>query len=435
MNQLKIVVIADDITGAAEIAGIASGMRLKAALLMADGSSRIAIPGNCEVCVIATDTRSENALEAALAVGSICGCIKEQMPGCGEGAQCVVFKKVDSVLRGNILAELQAAMAELGRGECLLLAQNPSKGRVISGGRYRIDDRRLMDTPFRYDPEFPANTDLAAELLVAHHRQSLRQSSHCSAGNDGIPLPGISSLPVGGEISRSMPLSVAGHKDGGIIYVADATTEADVEGQLSKCAGGMLLAGGADLFRALCKSLAGRSSRTDAGPAGSLSAFSLSEDGKLLVVCGSTQSGSLLSQPLIRSFGGEECPMPDDVFHGACPDAWIASMQSRYLDSRCLIMSVGSHEKRGADYARRLRRVMAEACMRLASECRPAALVIEGGATAYSALSRMGWRAFSVEGQLEPGVVALRLDEGKVGKGALVILKPGSYAWGRVFGG
>lgn len=431
MNHPLIVVIADDITGAAEIAGIASDMRLKAALLMADGSSRIAIPGNCEVCVIATDTRSGNAREAALAVGGICGCIKEQVMECGEGAQCVVIKKVDSVLRGNILAELQAAMGELGREECLLLAQNPSKGRVISGGRYSIEGRRLMDTPFRYDPEFPANTDLAAELLLAHHRQSPRWG----AGNEGIPLPGISSLPVGGEISRSMPLSVAGHKDGGIIYVADATTESDVEVQLSKCVRGMLLAGGADLFRALCKSLAGHSSCPDAGRAGPLSALSLSEDGKLLVVCGSTQSGSLLSQPLIRSFGGKEFAMPDDVFHGASPDEWIASMQSRYRDSRCLIMSVGSHEKRGADYARRLRRVMAEACLRLAGECRPAVLVIEGGATAYSALSRMGWRAFSVEGQLEPGVVALRLDEGKEETGPLVILKPGSYAWGRVFGG
>lgn len=78
---------------------------------------------------------------------------------------------------------------------------------------------------------------------------------------------------------------------------------------------------------------------------------------------------------------------------------------------------------------------MADACRRLALECQPATIVIEGGATAYSALSRMGWHAFSVEGQLEPGVVALRLDVGNGEKGPLVILKPGSYAWGRVFGG
>lgn len=435
MIHPQIVVIADDITGAAEIAGIASDMRMSAAMLMADGSSRIAIPDNYDVCVVATDTRSENTIQAALAAERICGSVRSRIDEGAFANGCLVFKKVDSVLRGNILVELRAAMLALGQKECLLLAQNPSKGRVISGGRYSVDGQPLMDTPFRFDPEFPANTDRCTELLLAHYRQSLRQYGLRGA-EGGTPIPNISSLPVGAEISDCLPISVRGFHNEGIIYVADATTEADVERQLGKRTGGMLVAGGADLFRAVCKTMGGVSSRSKTESVSSLSSLaSLCKDGKLLIVCGSTQSGSLLSQPLIRSMGGTECPMPDDVFHGASPEAWISSMLSLWRERRCLIMSVGQHEKRGADYARRLRSVMAEACCELALECQPAALVIEGGATAYSALSLMGWRSFIVEGQLEPGVVALRLDEGNGKTQPLVVLKPGSYSWGRVFGG
>lgn len=435
MSHPQIVVIADDITGAAEIAGIASDMRMSTAMLMADGSSRIAIPDNYDVCVVATDTRSENAIQAALTAERICGSVRSRIDEGAFANGCLVFKKVDSVLRGNILAELRAAMLALGQKGCLLLAQNPSKGRVISGGRYSVDGQPLMDTPFRFDPEFPANTDRCTELLLVHYRQSLRQYGLRDV-EGGTPIPNISSLPVGAEISNRLPISIRGSHNEGIIYVADATTEADVERQLSKRTGDMLVAGGADLFRGVCKALGGVSSRAEAEQAICLSSLaSHSRDGKLLIVCGSTQSGSLLSQPLIRSMGGTECPMPDDVFHGASPEAWISSMLSFWREGRCLIMSVGLHEKRGADYARRLRSVMAEACRELTLECQPAALVIEGGATAYSALSLMGWRSFIVEGQLEPGVVALRLDEGNGKTQPLVVLKPGSYSWGRVFGG
>lgn len=436
MSHPLIVVIADDITGAAEIAGIASDMRMSAAMLMADGSSRIAIPENYDVCVVATDTRSENTIQAALTAERICGSVRSRIDEGAFANGCLVFKKVDSVLRGNILVELRAAMLALGQKECLLLAQNPSKERVISGGRYSVDGQPLMDTPFRFDPEFPANTDRCTELLLAHYRQSLRQYGLRGA-EGGTPIPNISSLPVGAEISDCLPISVRGFHNEGIIYVADATTEADVERQLRKCTEGMLLAGGADLFRAVCKTMGGISaSGPDAEFVSSLSSLaSLCKDGKLLIVCGSTQSGSLLSQPLIRSIGGTECAMPDDVFHGASPEAWISSMLSLWREGRCLIMSVGQHEKRGADYARRLRSVMAEACRELALECQPAALVIEGGATAYSALCLMEWHTFSVVGQLEPGVVALRLDEGNGKTQPLVVLKPGSYLWGRVFGG
>jgi uncharacterized protein YgbK (DUF1537 family) len=53
------------------------------------------------------------------------------------------------------------------------------------------------------------------------------------------------------------------------------------------------------------------------------------------------------------------------------------------------------------------------------------AIFVEGGATAWTLVKRLGWRRFRVSRELAPGVVTL----GVVGGGPSVTMKPGSYAW------
>lgn len=432
MCNIKIVVIADDITGAAEIAGIASDMYLSTAMLMADGSSGFAIPDKCQVCVIATDTRSMSVDNAVCVIENVCHCIANQL----RDGKYIVFKKVDSVLRGNILAELQATMSVLNIHGTLLLAQNPSKGRIISGGHYTIDGKPLQETAFGYDPEFPANTNDAGELLSAHYRLSIRRNAAANF-DDGLPLC-IFTLPVDDDIDETS-VTFGDITNVNTLFIADATTIAEVNCQLAKRTDRILLAGGADLFRATaerfilqssdCYSTLFSTTLSSLRPA--------SEDKKLLIICGSTQSQSLISQPLMQVLKTVEYAMPDDVFNGNDPSKWISLMVSAYLSNQCLIMSVGNHEKRGGDYARRLRCVMAEASDALVSADIPSSIVIEGGATAFRVLSNLKWRIFRVICQLEPGIVALQLisnDNDNVEESQpIVVLKPGSYNWGNVF--
>jgi len=54
----------------------------------------------------------------------------------------------------------------------------------------------------------------------------------------------------------------------------------------------------------------------------------------------------------------------------------------------------------------------------------PANIIIEGGATAYAIFQQLGWKSFSVIGELAPGVVQLQS-----AAGPMVTLKPGSYPW------
>jgi uncharacterized protein YgbK (DUF1537 family) len=70
---------------------------------------------------------------------------------------------------------------------------------------------------------------------------------------------------------------------------------------------------------------------------------------------------------------------------------------------------------------------MADVAQRVVEQGGVAHLIVEGGATAYCVIERMGWRSFEVVGQLSPGVITLRPQD--PGGEMLFTLKPGSYRW------
>lgn len=147
-------VIADDITGAAEIAGIGYSFGLHTVLMT---ETEETIP-ECELLVFATDTRSMNRKEAVEETRRVIRYLKNREMG-------RLFKKTDSALRGHIAAELQALKEETEYQQILLLPQNPTKGRTVQNGIYCIGGTPLHKTAFAYDPEFPANSPVVSELV------------------------------------------------------------------------------------------------------------------------------------------------------------------------------------------------------------------------------------------------------------------------------
>ena len=95
------IVIADDITGAAEIAGIAFSHGADVRLVCSSSVSccNVATDGTT---VIATDTRSMSEAEAIAETHRIASALSHQ--------PSAIFKKTDSALRGHVVAELQALM-------------------------------------------------------------------------------------------------------------------------------------------------------------------------------------------------------------------------------------------------------------------------------------------------------------------------------------
>ncbi len=371
----KTVVIADDITGAAEIAGVALRHGVSAVL-----TTNIAEPiPETDVFIIATDTRSGNEDNARNVVEQISKNLKD--------VDCQIFKKTDSVLRGHIIAELQTIVNIKGFDCALLLPQNPSKGRVIIEGKYLINNVPLDKTDFRNDPEFPSFTSCVEELLKG------KAVNICV--NDRL-------------------------KNDKSIQIADASNAEELKTQLNKAENmNVLLAGGADLFDALLQKKY-PNSRQVAG-------CRLPNPQHSIIVCGSTQSKSIANEKYIQSIGAQESIMPMDVFKGGSAESWINEMSETYKKARSVIVTVGEKENGGSECAVRLRTLMAEAAFRLVAIQQPDLLIIEGGATAFAILSHLNWNCYKLKNEYASGIVSMTYGNTEI------ILKPGSYPWGTLF--
>ena len=363
-----LIVIADDLTGAAEIAGVAWRMGFSVRLDMQSPHQAT----TADVLVIATDTRQMTPGEASATTDGIIRQLKSRYPS---SKDLLYFKKTDSALRGHIVGELLTMMAALGLNKALLLAQNPSKGRVITSGRFLINGVPLDETPFRNDPEFPTCTSIIGELLAEAHSLSTNASLR-----EGI-------------------------------NVADAASQEEITKQLKKADNNTLLAGAADFFTACIRQFAiGEKSRSNIAP-------SEIKTEKRLLVQGSTQS-------ITYGRNMKEMLMPDEVFHGGSPYVWIAQLKICFEKEPSMAVRIPQAPTGGKAYAIRLRKKMAEAVAQiLESQTIPVHLLIEGGATAFAIVRRMGWQSFDLVKEDAPGVVTLSH------RNFLITLKPGSYPW------
>ena len=148
-----IVVIADDLTGAAELAGAALAYGLSAEVqTIFDPSSP------AEVVCVDTDTRLLPPEQAAARVAEVARSIVVARPEW-------IFKKCDSVLRGPVLAEARATAGVMGRKRILIVPANPTRHRIIRDGCYFIDGRPLPETAFAHDPAHPRTTAQVTALL------------------------------------------------------------------------------------------------------------------------------------------------------------------------------------------------------------------------------------------------------------------------------
>ena len=370
----RMIVIADDITGAAEIAGIAFSQGQQVRLVC--GSPLCCDHVAAQTMVIATDTRSMSETEAVTTIKRMI--LPLYMEGDGER---LLFKKTDSALRGHVVAELSALMEATGYQRAVYLPANPTKGRIIrngiyyikevSGERLEVRDVPISETAFNYDPEFPAKTSVLKERFP-------------DAKAKGIIMP-------------------------------DAESKEDIQDVVAKYNDGKtLFAGAADLFTAL--------DHGDGSPDHSRLTTTDQENrphDHTLILCGSTQS-----KPL--DFGIPIAPMPREVYDGS-EDISLWNTNA-YQEKHSLILTMPYTHRTGKEVAVHLRTMMAAKAKELVAVYCPQHLIIEGGATAWATLQALGWTDFTITAQLAPGIVQMSATNG-----TLVTLKPGSYPWGNLF--
>ncbi|HEX2851734.1 MAG TPA: four-carbon acid sugar kinase family protein [Opitutaceae bacterium] len=382
MLRPPIVVIADDLTGAAEIAAIGHRHGLTASII-----SEFRPPQHqADLLVFDTDSRLDPPEIAAEKVRALGGIVAE-IP------RAFLYKKTDSVLRGAVRAELDALAHSVDQTRVLLVPANPALGRTVQNGHYAINGVPLHTTAFGRDPHHPARTSAVAELL----------------GNMG-----------------SLPLSVIGREaspapDG--ISVGDATSTSDVAGW-ARCATAnpdLMLAGAAEFFSALLHERGLHAHSIFPPPA---------MEEPVLVISGTTSpAGVVLRQDANRA-RVPLLPIPAAALRepAAAKTAiqeWIEVVQARLGSSGHAVAVIDGPVLNDHALAEAIRRAFADLARELVTHRKTAHLIVEGGATAAAITRTLGWRELQVVHEWAPGVVSLRAGA----SGTMLTLKPGSYAW------
>jgi uncharacterized protein YgbK (DUF1537 family) len=355
----KILVIADDLSGAAEIAGAGWRFGLMSRLVR-EPIARV----EEGLAVLDTDSRLLPAERAAQVIRDFIRQIRTEKLD-------LIYKKTDSVLRGPVRAEIESLLDTLKLDQSLLVPQNPSRGRTITRGVYRIDGVPLDETSFKDDPDHPAKTSVVTELL--------------------------------GSSSK--------------ITVGDASSGEELLGQARRITPGMLPAGGVEFFEANLTRLSLSASR---------SSLSCLPGATKLFVCGSAsqQSHVLLAQ--FQARGRPVCPMPASVFRGnAPPETWANQLGAALEGSPEVLAVIDQPVDRTPGASARLQRALAETVAHVLVRRRIDTLLLEGGATASAVCRRMNWNNFDMEGELSDGAVIMRAGAAK----QRIAIKPGSYLW------
>jgi len=390
-----IVAIADDLTGAAELGGIALRHRLTAEVQTEFDPST-----DVDLTIIDTDTRAGSAEEAV-------GRLEMVADQCLEAATGQVFKKVDSVLRGHVMVELIALLEAWDRCRALLVPANPSLGRTVTRGQYWIDDQPLHTTGFASDPEYPATTSDVRQMLLARRMH-----------------------PIRGRLDASEHWAVHVHHPGkamperGII-VGEATSNADLATWATSLDSDTLPAGAAEFFGACLR--ARGFELAEGRPSGS----ELCLDAACLFVCGSASSYTHSFCQLCEAHGIPVLRMPTDLFR-ATPESpqlirtWAdATVQALEFHPRAVV-AIDRPLCKDPGVPEMLSGHLAELVGQVISRRPLDGLFVEGGATATTLVHRFNWERLRVRQELAPGIVCVQI-EGK--PRPLLTMKPGSYSW------
>ncbi len=382
MNTVR--VIADDLSGAAEVAGVGCRYGISSGVQL-DPSAVAGFP----LTVFDTDSRSSDVSEAAEAVKLAVECLSRT-------PDFQLFKKVDSVLRGHVRAEIEAVIQAAGYRRALIVPVNPTLGRTITEGKYWIRGVPIDQTEFAMDPEHPITT---ADVRLMLERQ-----------------PGSLPLHVC-DLSDTMP------KEG--VVIGQAETLGQVALWARKVDSQTVPAGGAVFFSALLerggRRVEPKLRRAQDAPAGPQAG------GTVLVVSGTISGQGDERRAEWKARGASYCAMPTPVLENGDRKAireWGKAAAEALRVSGFAVLAIGSERLLPRAESRRLAAHLAEAAAIAIGSVKVEQLWLEGGATASAVVRRLGWMTFTAVEELAPGVVVLRAT-----KETTITVKPGSYPW------
>ncbi|MBC8530283.1 four-carbon acid sugar kinase family protein [Gehongia tenuis] len=384
----KVALIADDLTGAMDT-GVELARRGVPTWVLLDPLAAGRFEMNAAAAVADTESRNVPEKEAAERVCAFLQAFeKARIP--------VIYKKIDSTLRGNLDAELRAVHGALKPDLILVAPALPGSGRTTAGGRHFVNGTPITASDLAKDPFAQVTSDRIADSLAGL----------------AVREVGLAAVRRGAGALAETFQGCAGCE----AVVADAETDRDLEildEAAELCGLRVLRCGSAGLFKAMAARTHGAARKRE-WTAG---------HGPLLVLSGSPaqrtkdqirraeKSGALL----LSLEDGEKAANDLKAGRSVVVDgagSGKAELVRRFGKDREGLL------KASAEVQQRLCRIAKEALPYAAG------LMIVGGDTALALCRSLSARALAIESELEPMVPAGRLVGGAF-DGLPVITKAG----------
>lgn len=351
-----IVVIADDFTGAAELAGISLRYGRTVELFLGG-----VVHSNTQVVVISADSRSLGKEDALQKISAVVKQVLKLKPSW-------VYKKIDSVLRGYVADELKVQIRETVFNKVIVLPANPSLGRTIMNGEYFVNEKRITETSFVDDPEFPVFTSFVKEML----------------DNEVEVLKHTDRMP-----------------DRGIV-VGEVSAVEDFNYWVSKIDDSWMLAGAGDFFSYLMEKKFQRKQQQ------------VSEiKSPHLYICGTAFEERKQFVKQLAAHQKYVVMLPERVDEG-----WLKNVSAILKTENKLLLAIDDSVREASV----LRLDMAKVAREIINSSGIKEIFIEGGSTAAAVLQELQINKLQPENELSRGVVRMKAGE------LFITVKPGSYA-------
>lgn len=370
-NAVQVAIIADDLTGAMDAAApfASRGLRTRVIADPEGLSDKLGTPaGPAEVVSVNTNTRHETPRHAGMEVDRVVRVLERLKPR-------ILFKKIDSTLRGHVAAETIAALTASGRSQAILTPAFPAQGRTVKGGRVFVHGSPLNDTAIGCDRrECPTSESVPDLMRQADARFRVRTT-------------------VGGGVVLSA--ENAPHS----VLVADCAAQSDLVAlarQVMEGSAAALAVGSAGLATALAE--------LAFGPASASSARANGDIGFLVYVVGSRTPESVRQADRLIMSHPEVVVLEIEAGHpGGEPDLERLTCPTR--GTNVVVIRPKTDEASDHLDAGGLAPALADSFAKLAARVPLSALVVTGGDTTLAVLGRLGTRAIDVKGEVRPGVV------------------------------
>jgi len=413
MSQ-RCLLIADDLTGGADAGAqfAKRGLRTLLISLLDDAKidfSKHTLPN---VLVINTDSRGLSPEKASLKVSNLLKRFDQKLFP-------IIYKKIDSTLRGNIGYEIDAILKETNGSLCFMAPTYPEQKRTLVGGILIVGEKPLALTEVARNPSSP--------IQESHVYKILQNQSRNKVG--WIDLTHVASTSEGLQKTVEMEW-----RKGSSIIIFDAVSRqdlkniADVGFSIEKKP---IFVGSAGLAEEVAKKLA---------PSKAKASQKLKPFKHILIVSGTASSvthqqlGQVerrpvpsfrLNRSLItaedRKSQGEKKELTKKIANALSQGITILKAPSEMLSSK---------DSTEPPIHLKITKTLASVALLAlkASKIKPTdlALILTGGETAQHVINGLGTEGIEIEGELLEGIVRGHLIGGDWG-GLTVVTKAGAF--------